>query len=343
MPGQRPSRAPPVGAVLLALLAGLVYLAYLAGLHDAGRSDAAGNALTEAFLALFGAALWLALIGLLLVAFKNGKMPAWAGIGALVLVPLACYASFASADLYAHQRGWSYVVPALLPPVIVLYALWIRIPTLVAAVSETIASAFAGCAVVALIAASIWASYLDLLAAPARQEAQRAAYEEMRAEEERVSAENRARDEAKFAALGPNSSLSDYLEYLNGSDARARQAMEGARHANSRQSDAVALLQSGRRLTDLRELWQLDIEATPALCDAYRGSLRGAASKIDPSYSNRLGEAIELEFQLPNLQWLVGARCDLKTVLTNLAARLRVVRDSSRIDKLADTMEALGR
>jgi hypothetical protein len=65
--------------------------------------------------------------------------------------------------------------------------------------------------------------------------------------------------------------------------------------------------------------------------------------KIDPSYSNRLGEAIELEFQLPNLQWLVGARCDLKDVLTDLARRLRVVRDSSRIDQLADTMQALGR
>ena len=127
------------------MLAGLLYLAYLAGLHDAGRSDATGNALTEAFLALFGAAPWLAFAGLLLVAFKNGKMPAWAAIGALVLVPLACYASFVSAD------------------------------------------------------------------------------------------------------------------------------------------------------------------------------------------------------QSPNLKWLVGARCDLKTVLTDLAARLGVVRDSSRIDKLADTMEALGR
>jgi len=123
----------------------------------------------------------------------------------------------------------------------------------------------------------------------------------------------------------------------------ARQAMEGARHARSRQADAVALLGERERLVDLREVWQLDIEATPALCRAYDAALRRNAVKIDPAYSNRLGEAIDLEFQLPNLQWLVGAHCDLKTVLTDLAARLRVVRDSSRIDKLADTMEALGR
>ena len=343
MPDEKPSRSSPIGAVLLALLAGLLYFAYLASLHDAGRSDAAGNALTDAYLALFSTALWIVLVGLLLVAFKNGKMPIWAAIGTLVLFPLACYASFLSADLYAHQHGWAYIVPGLLPPVIVLYALWIRIPPLVGVLSETIASVVAGGVIIALIGASYWASHLDALAAPARQEAQRAAYEKMRAEQERVSAEYRARDEAKFAALSLDSSLSDYLEYLNGSDSRARPAMEGARNAKSRQSDAIALLQDNRRLTDLRELWQLNIEVTPALCDAYRSALSRTAMKIDRSQSNPLGEAIDLEFQLLNLKWLVDQRCDLKDVLTDLAARVRSIRDSSRMDKLADTLEALGR
>ena len=343
MPEEKPLRSAPVGALILALLAGLLYVAYLAGLHDAGRSDAAGNALTDAFLTLFSTALWIALVGLLLVAFKNGKMPSWAAIGALLLVPLACYASFVSAELYAHQRGWVFIVPGLLPPLIVLYALWIRIPALVETLSETIASALVGCVIIALIGASYWASHLDALAAPAREEAQRAAYEKMRAEQERVSAEYRARDEAKFAALGPDSSLSDYLEYLNGSDSRARPAMEGARNAKSRQADAIALLRDNRRLTDLRELWQLNIEVTPELCDAYRGALSKTATKIDRAQSNPLGEAIDLEFQLLNLKWLVDQRCDLKVVLTDLAARVRSVRDSSRMDKLADTLEALGR
>jgi hypothetical protein len=343
MPAERPLRSPPIGAVVLALLSGLLYFAQLGILHDSRSSDAAGNAIGDAFLALFGIALWIVLAGLMLVAFKNGKMPAWAAIGALVLVPLSGYASFTAANLYANYRGWAFIVPALVPPVIVLYALWIRISALVEALSETITSALAGCALVALIAASYWASHLDALVAPAREAALQAAYENMRAEQEKVSAEYRARDEAKFAALSPDSSLRDYLEYLNGSDPRARTAMEGARHAKSRQADAVTLLQDNRRLTDLRELWQLNIEATPALCGAYNASLRKSVLKIDPSYSNRLGEAIDLEFQLPNLKWLVTQHCDLHAVLTDLAARLRIVRDSSRIDKLADTMEALGR
>ena len=342
-PAERPLRSPPIGAVLLALLAGLLYLAELAVLHDSGRSDAAGNALTDAFVALFAIALWIVLAGLMLVAFKNGKMPTWAAIGALVLLPLSGYASYTAANLYANYRGWAFIIPALVPPVIVLYALWIRMPALVAALSETITSALAGCALVALIAASIWASYLDALAAPAREAALQATYERLRAEQEKASAEYRARDEAKFAALSPDSSLSDYLEYLNGSDARARQAMEGARHAKNRQADAIALLRERDRLTDMRELWQLNIEATPALCETYRAALQKSALKIDPSYSNRLGEAIDLEFQLPNLKWLVAQHCDLRAVLTDLAARLRVVRDSSRIDQLADTLEGFAR
>src|ERR1700681_4696614 len=174
MPEEKPLRSSHAGAVLLALLAGLLYVAYLASLHDTGRSDAAGDSLTDAFLALFGTALWVVLVGLLLVALKNGKMPTWAAIGALVLVPLACYASFVSTDLYAHQRGWVFIVPGLLPPLIVLYTLWIRIPALIATLSETIASALAGCVIIALIGASYWASHLDELAAPAREEAQRA-------------------------------------------------------------------------------------------------------------------------------------------------------------------------
>jgi hypothetical protein len=192
------------------------------------------------------------------------------------------------------------------------------------------------------VATSIWASHLDSLAAPARAKRHSKRPTKNARGAEKASAEYRAQDEAKFAALSPNSSLSDYLEYLNGSDPRARQAMEGARNAKNRQADAIALLRDNRRLIDLRELWQLNIEVTPALCDAYRSALSNMATKIDRAQSNPLGEAIDLEFQLLNLKWLVDQRCDLTAVLTDLAARVRSVRDS-RMDKLADTLEALGR
>jgi hypothetical protein len=342
-PAERPLRSPPVGAVMLAVLAGLLYVAELAIIHDGGSGGGAGDSLAAAFVAVFSVALWIVLAGLMLVAFKNGKMPVWAAIAALVLLPMSGRASFTASNLYAAGHDWTWIIPVLVPPVIVFYALWIRIPALVAALSEKYVSAFAGAVLVALIAASAFASYLDELAAPARQEKLQAGYEERLAEEEKTAAEDRARDEARFAALGSDSPLRDYLEYLNGSDGRVPRAMEGARHARSRHADAVVLLGEPDGLVQMREMWQLDIAPTPALCAAYHAALRASALKIDPSYSNRLGEAIDLEFQLPNVKWLVAQHCDLHDVLTDLATRLRVVRDSSRIDQLADTFQTLAR
>src|SRR6478672_3702244 len=155
-------------------------------------------------------------------------------------------------SLLLHRDGLAPSTPCRSPGAL-------RIPALAQSLSEALTNALAGSAIVALIAASVWASYLDQLVAPAREAAAQAVYESMRAEQERVSAEYRSRDEAKFAALGPNSPLRDYLEYLNSSDLRARQALENARYARTRQADAVALLREPERdrLVDLRELWQL--------------------------------------------------------------------------------------
>ena len=88
-PAERPLRSPPVGAVMLAVLAGLLYAAELAIIHDASSGDGAGDSLATAFVAVFTFALWIVLAGLMLVAFKNGRMPEWAAIAALVLLPLS--------------------------------------------------------------------------------------------------------------------------------------------------------------------------------------------------------------------------------------------------------------
>src|SRR5437868_1803959 len=115
-PTERPSRSPPIGAAVLTLLAGLFYVAELAALQDSGHGDAAGRGLNEAVVVLSAMALWAMLAGLMLVALKNGKMPAWAALGALVLLPLSGYASFTAANLYTNYR-WAFIVPALVPPV----------------------------------------------------------------------------------------------------------------------------------------------------------------------------------------------------------------------------------
>ena len=56
-----------------------------------------------------------------------------------------------------------------------------------------------------------------------------------------------------------------------------------------------------------------------------------------------LGKAIDLERQLPNLQWLAGERCDLAAPLGVLERNLRAVADSSRITGFADKLVKLGK
>ena len=129
------------------------------------------------------------------------------------------------------------------------------------------------------------------------------------------------------------------MEFLLGGDSRYRQALAGARRVKSRQADAVALLQEGE-MVRLADLWQLDIDPA-SLCAAYGGALAGMASKIGPGQSNSIGVALDLERQLDNIKWLVAGRCNFDALFEPLEKNLRIVADSSRITKLADTLAGL--
>ena len=121
--------------------------------------------------------------------------------------------------------------------------------------------------------------------------------------------------------------MADYMPFLYGT--YSREAHEGIRKVKTRQADAVALLNDGH-LGDLAGLLLFDVDATPEVCAAYGAALARDTAKVDPKgSSNSLGVAIDLERQLPNLQWLVGEGCDLSAPLIQLEKNLRAVADSS--------------
>lgn len=344
MPDQaeRSSRSFPIGTIVLVLLATLLYVALIGSLADTRTSDAAGRGLAAAFAVIFGAALWIVLGILLMVASSKGKMPGWASIAALVLLPLSAVAAFMAIELYTRNGGWPIIVLALLPPLFVMYALWARISALNVLLPAKPTSIFVGSAILILTSVPLIAGYLYFADEPSRRAKVDEAYKNFLAKQEQAMQETRARDTAKFAALNENSSLREYVEFFYGTDARARQALDGARRVKSRHDDAIALLQDGK-LIPMREMWQLDITPSAALCDAYRDALRREAAKIDRSRGDYLSIAMDLEFQLPNLKWLVTSRCDLSAALTDTAARVRAVADSPRPEKLAAALEELGR
>ena len=331
----------PAGTIALLSLAVLLYAAMMSCLADAQGGDAFGRGLALAYAAFIGAVLWLVLAALLIVAAVKGRMPVWAAVGLVVLLPLSCGAVWMASDAVGHGDASAFWVAALLPPLYALYALWARLPALHARLHVGVVSAVLGAAIVVLTAAPFVALTRAALPDPAR-DARLAELakeqEEQRAKEQQAA---RDRDEAEFARLGPDSALESYLLYLHTETYGAR-ARAGIGRLKNRQADAIGLLQKGR-LFDLWDLRELDLQPTADLCQAYGAALTGAAGKVAKTQSNYLGVAIDLEGQLPNMRWLIANRCDLGQPLVLLAGNVRAVADSSRMTGFADALDALGR
>lgn len=316
----------PYGAIILLMLAAIFYAGMMGSLSDYPNTDAAGRGMALAFGGLFGIALWVALTGLLIRAAVIGTVTGWSMVVAVALLVLSAIAASVGADLYGARMAWALAVPALLPPLIVLYFLWPRLPV--------------GIVALALCLAPLVVATVEALPNPER-DARLAVLEKARQEKLRQEEQESLRREAeKFANLGPDSSLADYLPYLLGGDTRSQEALAGARKVKSRQADVVELLNNGR-MGALVQLDRLDLQATPELCRAYGLALANAAANVTKARSDYLSVAIDLERQLPNIRWLTGAGCDLDAALTLLADHVRGVSDSERMETFANTLAGL--
>lgn len=337
---QSAPRSVPVGMIILLVIGCLLYLLVIGNIYDSHHTDAAGRGLAEAFAAIFAFALWVDLGALLLIGAIRGKMPQWAMIAAVILLPLSGVAALVAMALARNHSGWPSLVFATLPLLIALYAMWARLTGLHRIFPEAITSATIGGAIIILTILPLVVTYLDSLPDPvrdARIEAQTKAYEEKAARDYAEQLQNEAE---RFARLNPDSSLGDYLEYLGGGDPRFRQAVEGARQVKGRQSDAIALLNAGK-ISEMSELWRIDVKVTPEVCEAYRAALDAMAGRISKSKQNYLGTAIDAERQFPNIKWLISEKCSLNEVLDTLAKNIKEVSDSSRLDKTAADFAAL--
>jgi hypothetical protein len=374
-------RAPRMASIGALLLLGLACLLYLAMMNEIAPSHAreliqhgepASNAIQEGFDELVRGflilMLWIVLAILLFLRGGNSqKMPPQALVAAAILLPLSGVAAIYAADLHARYAGWAIVVPASLPPLIALYAMWARLPVLHAALPAKIINAAAWGAILVLTIAPVPLSAVDastyaageperqrqreLLLAAYKQQAQR--NEQNR---EREKAEAREPAIARFQALTSDTPLSDYLDALDSytyyapDEAGHEETLAKGRRIKSRQADAVALLKEGG-IRRMEELWNLDIEATPAVCAAYRDALRHEAAELNPmridfSRVNVIGG------QLPNLKWLVKEHCDLVDLLAFTETRIRefcdkpndcLASDRDPTLAVADTLAALRR
>jgi hypothetical protein len=264
-----------------------------------------------AILVLLSLAVWRA--------SRSGGIAEWAQQIMPALIPIAAVAMFfAIGQDFEQPDRWLPLVPILLPPVIGGYALWGCLPALSRWLPRAKTDVVAIASTAALSLAVIPLGMLDAASYPERLERH---HGEQAAADAAARAAGEQQEQvlrAKFARLGPDSSLRDYLEakqwYLLGVDIPA-----GARRVKTRQSDAIGMLDNGMIL-DLTDLWQLDLAPTQMLCDAYGKAL---GSEFGRSGIGRGSAFLSLlSAQFPNMQWLREARCNLDAPVAVVDARL---------------------
>jgi len=324
------SREAPAGFVLLLAAACVFYVPTLAAIYGAPEGDPAnysGEDLyslgwVQFFVVLFGLPLWLALGGMLLSAGRSGRMPIWARGPSAILHIAAAITVWAVTQVYIDANGGvSVIVPALLPPLIAGYAAAMRLPALSERLSPDRVSRIALVAGGVVIALSIPLGYFDLQNLPAHVAADHKRWEAIAAQRQAESDKFHAEEEARFKTLTPDSPLDEYVHFVSGtleSDPEHATALAGARLVKRRQDDAARLLDDGK-IYRLREMWQFDLEATPALCAAYDRAFTKLATAT-PEYDLNVGE--DIERQLPNIKFLAGGGCDLNTGLATAEARI---------------------
>lgn len=328
----------PWGFLVVSILALLFWAVMSASLADSRFSDAAGRGMALGFAGIAGAIMWLLVAVLMVIAVVNGRLEGWATAVMIVLLPLAAIAAFSGGGYYHEDGGLWIVIPMALPVLLALFALWIRMPAWHAFLAPLPTYLVLGGAIVALTLVGVGAGLRVMLPDPAEEARKVEARKQLLAEQARRQAEVERIEAAKFAKLGPNSSLRDYIEFLFPGEPRFEEALAGVRQVATRNADAASMLAEGR-IYDLQEMWQFGLDPA-AICQAYNAALLAEAPKVRNGQPRHVGMALDLERQMPNIGWLADGGCDLGSALDALVANLRTSPNETRLQKFADAAEA---
>ena len=121
MPQIKPSDGVIVATVVLGVVIGLLWVLHLATVATLGRSDAAGNAIGEAYAAIQIIALWSLHTIMTVIASLRGAAPGPAKVAApSIVVPVSGFIAMSAADLLARSHMspflWPiFVIPAVVP------------------------------------------------------------------------------------------------------------------------------------------------------------------------------------------------------------------------------------
>ena len=325
-----PRPAMTASFTIVLMIALVLWAATVTNAMTIKSSDAAGNALSQAFGALMCIALFVMLAILVVLAAVRGDMPVWMRVAALVLVPASGIATVAAVEILGQgtewPTRWPLVIPALAPALLIALALWAYAPSLRGLVSAT-ATGTVVFSALALLSVAPWPLFWERgrlrTAGPGELQAFRTA------KRAKWSASKREAQRAEFDAIEQDSPLYTWLVYTEPGDPMRERAFAAINRLPERQREVEETVATGN-IAATREIPNLNVEPTPSLCDAARESIvfharRARPQQEHPGYARY---ARDVEYYMPTIEWLVKRGCPLTDALTELEATANTYADS---------------
>jgi hypothetical protein len=293
MPTAKASSGVIAGAIVLGAIIGLLWALNLATLASLGNSDAAGNGIGEAYAAIQIILLWSLLTILTVIASVKGAAPKPALAAALVIVPASGFIAMAAADLlaraYLSPFLWPLVIPAVVPPLVVIWCfLALRGRTRMAGI-------VLGALPVAVVAVCLLIQPLSLMR-KAVNDAETARLEKY---------------DADLARVPAGAPMWEWTPFLDTSDSTKRaKVLDSIRSLDQRQAQAKTMLDRGD--FPIGELGAFDLDPTPELCSKARGLLRKQVAPLvlkTPGSKPYSDIAVQVSDAVAGMEWLVGYDC----------------------------------
>jgi hypothetical protein len=330
---EKPTSSGAVAAAyVLSGFALLAWLILLPGLASLDASDAAGNAMAQGLTALVAVLVWILLAIVALLCWAKGRMPAWAGLAALLLVPGSCIAAFGALSLLSHSNmppyAWPIVALAGPPPLIVAFCLWAITPPL----RDRLPANF--------VSIAVWGAVLALSLSVAPMQAMRDAFLQKQADA-------LATWRAEVDAVPADAPLWRWTSLLGRGFYGENDVIAKIRNLDRRQGDAETMLKRGD--FPLAYLNRFDLDATPAVCEGARAELQSEVAPLvaaTPQVRPYTDVSKKVDAALAAMSWLVGYGCAADAESLAWQAMAEGYRDPGwTIHELADLRDpkALGR
>jgi hypothetical protein len=299
-----------------------VFIYFIALASSQHGSDAAGNAIGQAYTALAGILLWILLAILLIFAVTIGPMPAWTGAVAMLMVPAAGAASIAAVGVMGKNAKikWPLIVPAGAAGLLIVYCIWSVLPAGV----HTVLSP-------TLMGIICFGGILFLLPLPKIAKDQHQRSLPTPAEIAKFQADQqesyRKQIEDTFDAFTPDTPFSRWWEFTDEKNLYRDRALIGAKTASNRQQEIPRML-ADFKSSVFFALPRLDLVPAPELEQGIRAFLQDQVIRLMPYDPARpMATTVVTEWYqrlFPTLRWLIDNHfCNMDAELTAMADAVR--------------------